>query len=118
MTLYEMNQAGYASISAMTNSEIETAIIKDILEYLNAHPSKYYMLLNNDEHYYTLFVRKSVVCTAKGLADEIIDVVKTLGQLKGIEYNQEQEYVEFWISNSDQTIMFALFDYEKGVIEV
>ena len=46
----------------------------------------------------------------------MVDVVKTLGTLKGIEVRDDM--VEFWIKNGETCNMYAMFDYSRGVIEV
>lgn len=55
MTLYELNQAGYASLPKMTKAELDTAK-EDIITFLRSHDSQYYMMLNHDNKYFTLFV--------------------------------------------------------------
>ena len=123
MTLYEMNQAGYASLPKMAKSAIEArrqAIIEwleqTIMPGYDNEQSIYFMLLNNDLHYYTLFVWGEN--DANVLANEIISIVKDLGTLKSIELNDNGAW-EFWITKPDaSTNAYYLFDYTQGVIEV
>lgn len=116
MTLYELNQAGYASLPNMTYGEI-TKIKELITKFLNDHKSRYYAMINNDKRYFTVFAYKKDQNSTK-LASEIVDVAKTLGNIKAIEV--EDDMVEFWIMpfSEKECVMFALFDYKKGVIEV
>ena len=114
MTLYELNQAGYASLPNMTKTEIQKA--KDsLLQYLTTFDSNTYMLLNNESHYYTIFMYKSRHDYLK-MVNEIFSLVLELGDLKGIERNGS--YVEFWITKDSECKMYMLFDYERGVIRV
>ena len=50
MTLYELNQAGYASLPKMTKAELEKAK-RNIITFLDSNNSRYYMMLNHDNKY-------------------------------------------------------------------
>jgi len=122
MTLYELNQAGYTGLPKMAKSAIEkkrcdiTEWLDDILPYYDMEQDIYFMLLNNERHYYTIFTWKEG--ESYDLASEIISVVKDLGTLKSIELNNDNAW-EFWITHPDTTTQaYYLFDYTKGVIEV
>ena len=118
MTLYEINKSAYASLPKMTSAEKERARDK-ILNYVEKHNNysrEYFMLLNNDLHYYTIFCWMNK--TAKTLIDEIMDITESLGKLKAIEIN-DNDAIEFWITNQDNECnMYIFFDYTNGVIEV
>lgn len=123
MTLYEMNQMGYASLPKMAKSEIETmkSKIRDWLVGMfmrsENDSSDYFLLLNNESHYYTVFnwCKGSV----DDLLNEVFSIVKELGTLKSIEPTENNGAWEFWITGQDAvTRMYLLFDYTRGVIEV
>ena len=114
MILYELNQAGYASLPKMTKAELEKAK-ENIITFLDSHDSSYYMMLNHDNKYYTLFTYIDKRDKDK-MALEIISVAKSLGELKSIEVNGD--ILEIWILYNNKCDMYALFNYEKGVIQV
>lgn len=115
MTLYEVNQQVYNQLPKITKAELEKA--KDrLLKFISNHNDTYYMMLNHDKKYYTIFVIKRGDRIIE-MINEIIDVSKSLGQIKGIEIT-DQEMIEIWISNGDECNMYAVFPYDKGVIEV
>lgn len=114
MTLYELNQAGYASLPKMTKAELEKAK-GNIITFLDSNDSRYYMMLNHDNKYFTLFTYENDVNKNK-MASEIISVSKTLGEIKAIEINGN--IVEIWILYGEKCDMYAFFDYTKGVIQV
>lgn len=117
MTLYELNQAGYAALPKMTKAELEQAEEK-IVNYLKSNDSKYYMMINNEINYYTLYTYNSLHDYEK-MAKEMIDVAKTLGSIKGIELSDSEEYIEFWIlDKKDMCRAYLMFNYEAGVIEI
>lgn len=115
MTLYELNQAGYTSLPPLSDEGWGTARAA-LLQYLTTFESNYYMLLNNELHYYTIFTWESKVHDCFTLADEIISIAKALGKVKAIERNGET--VEFWIETDGECNMYVLFDYERGVVAV
>lgn len=125
MTLYEMNQAGYASLPRMAKSAVETKRVQvsdwlqeTILPQYYNEQNIYMMLLNNDinYHYYTIFAWQEG--SSNALATEIFSIVKELGTIKAIEKNDNGAW-EFWITNQKgATNAYYLFDYTQGVIEV
>lgn len=125
MTLYELNQAGYAAMPKMAKSKIiekqdkVSEWLKDIVKTYDSETNIYFMLLNNDLHYYTLFNwLASGGGTDDTVAREIFSIVKDLGTLKSIELNDDGAW-EFWITSPDATTnVYCLFDYTRGVIEV
>ena len=114
MTLYEMNQIAYNKLPKMPKAEIRRATEK-LEQFLTEHDSKYYMMLNVDGRYYTVYTYNQEH-DVKKMAFEMIDVAKTLGILKGIEV--QDDMVEFWIQQDKTCSMYAMFDYTQGVIEV
>lgn len=113
MNLYEFNQAGYASLPKMTKAEIEKAK-EEIIRFLKSHDSNFYMMLNHDTRYFTLFTYKTK--SYSNMAKEMISIAKSLGQLKSIEINGD--IIEFWIQYEGKCNMYAVFDYQRGVIQV
>lgn len=111
MTLYELNQMGYENLPKMTKAEIEQSkeVFKQLIE---ENPGTYYMLLNHDIRYFTLFV-KSEKTSLDNFINEIYSILKPLGTLKSIELNKYKA-IEIWIDNH----CFLFFNYDKGVVEV
>lgn len=114
MTLYEMNQVAYNQIPKMPKAEIQKAT-EEIEQFLIKHDSKYYMMLNVDGRYYTVYTYNQEH-DVKKMAFEMMDVATTLGILKGIEVRDDM--IEFWIKDNETCNMYAMFDYTQGVIEV
>ena len=123
MTLYEMNKIGYSSLPRMSKSEIATMkerVTKWISEQdLNSPNSDiFFILLNNDLHYYTIFAWEAHGGSCGDVTEEIFSIVKDLGTLKSIEFNDNGAW-EFWITGKDAVSnMYLLFNYTEGVIKV
>ena len=115
MTLYDLNKAGYASLPSLTEKGWSDA--RDaLLQYITTFKSDFYMLLNNDLHYYTIFTWQSRSYDWFSMVDAIIEIVRDLGNVKAIERNGPN--VEIWIEQNGECNMYVLFDYERGVVTV
>lgn len=88
---------------------------KEILNYVNTTRVNYYMLLNNELRYYTVF-HKNKKRNATSIEKEVIECAKELGAIKSIGPN-EDGVIEIWITDGDKSYPLYFFDYEKGVIE-
>ena len=116
MNIYELNKAGYANLPSLTPEQIE-ASKPALIQFLTTFSSRYYMLVNNESHYYTLFTYGGL-SNIETLADEILSIVKELGEIKSIERNKRM--MEFWIVDKvdKECRLYPFFDYSRGVIEV
>lgn len=116
MTTYEFNKAAYSSLPNISQKEFSDAKVL-IEKYLEGKPSRYYMVLNNESHYYTLYTFTKNFSFSV-MAEEILSVMETLGDIKAIHETEDKEAIEFWIINEDECKVYYLFDYSKGVIEI
>lgn len=113
MNLYEFNQAMYQNVAPITRFD---GMRKQIKDYLKAHPSRYYLMLNNEKRYYTFYTfRKEYKFDT--MTDNILEIIKDLGEIKDVTVN-DSDALEFWIVYDGRPTMFLLFDYTRGVIEV
>lgn len=119
MTLYEFNKAGYGSLPNMDEEALSQASIhvKEFLERKTPF-SKYWLLLSNENKYYTIFHRNSTNFSFNDLTSEIMSIAQDLGGIKSIELDDSGSALEFWISYNGECSLFLLFDYTAGVIEV
>lgn len=112
-TLYEMNQNLVDQEKEMSNSAIRELINKVSVWFAN-HEGKYFMLLNNDQHDYTIFHR---VAHGSGVATtECIGCLTDRGGLVSGEIQPDGNW-EFWIHTPEGSLVYYLFDYTNAVIE-
>ncbi len=115
MNLYELNQAGYISLPNMNKADILDAKAK-VRNFLAHNFGKYYMLLCNELHYYTVFdlMKPNSSIT---LVKELFNVILVeLGTLKAVEINDTS--IEFWIEKDGECHMYAFFNYDRGVVQL
>ena len=56
MNTYELNKIAYAKLPILTQASPERGAALQILaKYIQDHNNQYFMFLNNDVHYYTIF---------------------------------------------------------------
>ena len=119
MTLYEINKQAYNKLPDM--SAQETHAKRDLVEeFLKTHPAEYYMCLNNENRYYTIYTHNNNDDrNYKKMAYEIIEIMAELGGIKDIDLTPSGDAVEFWVNyeNIDVCVCY-LFPYDKGVVKV
>ncbi len=114
MTLYEVNKMAYQNIPPITDIQ---AMQRTVMNFLNNYKSRFYMLLNNENHYYTIFVWKHNN-NEKKACKLIVEIATELGPIKDIVQNDDTQALEFWIDYNGEPTLFVLFDYAKGVVEI
>ena len=115
MTVYDINKAAYKQQKTLSRDKI-LSYLPQINKFLTINPSNYYMLLNNELHYYTMFVWKNGA--VNDMTSELLKVVKSLGEVKGIEV--QIDMIEFWVydKEKDDCFIYPFFSYAEGVIEI
>lgn len=114
MTLYELNKAAYASAKPLDIFTLN-ARKEEFMKFLAE--GTYYMLLCNELRYYTVFANKTK--NDSQMATEFISIITNLGEVLDVEYSKKMGAYEVWIRNSEtqEVNMYALFNYDWGVIE-
>ena len=122
MTLYEFNQIGMSALPDFTEEDL----LKTKEEFdgwiKDRKANKYYMLLNKENSYYTLFhIQSSFVLKDISLTffAELCECLKTFGTIKSIDLTEDGTAYEIWVKDEDnQNFMFMLFPYDLGVIQI
>lgn len=112
MTFYEANKNLYTNITPMKKQDVK----KVIDDFLQEHESCYYLMLNHEIKYYTLFHTHDF--NSMTMNCEMYSIIKGLGPVLDIEYNKNTQMLEVWIRYEGEPIMFGIFDYTRGVVEV
>lgn len=121
VVLYTMNR----SIIAQNFPHADENKIKQfrsiITKWLEENDANYYMLLNNELHYYTIF-KFDPTGTYEHFNDELIDVFKYVGPIRDIHVDNNGAIAIWadWNCDKDDTLphCFYLFNYDKGVVEI
>lgn len=113
MNIYEFNKGIYANIPPMKDENARTVVFN----YLNANKATYYLMLNHDIHYYTLFHVKDE-WRASLISFDMMEIFNELGDIVDVIDNKDNGMLEVWIRQEDEVLMFGLFNYDQGVVEV
>lgn len=115
-TFYQMNQSVISALPAYTDEQISQAKEK-IKTYVKDTNNHYYMLLNNETHYYTV-LEVGVNPKYKSVEDEVISCLRELGTIKSIVKDEDHNAIECWATtDKEDTHVYYLFPYDKGVIK-
>lgn len=115
LSLYDLNKQIIAQLPNLTDQEIEEK--KTILrEFKKVREAQFYMLLNNEIRYYTLFEINDAFLNTYPFEQEVVNCLLSLGSIKAIDLNSDG-VIEAWVDNVDAgIIVLYLFPYDEGVI--
>lgn len=123
VNLYDFNRVNMGKLPLLeTEAELECAKIM-IKNFINANPDTYYMLLNHDNRYFTVFNFKGGLLSElkiKVMANDVIECMKNFGfGIIDISPNEAGNALEVWVKNieTDAVFMYLLFPYGFGVLE-
>lgn len=113
LSLYEINQQVISQLPSPTEEEkgkmFET--IKDYI-YKTCRMNKYFMLLNNELRYYTIFER--AITAYEDFILCLKDCLASVGDIKTIE--EENGAIGIWITTSEYCHCLYLFPYDEGIV--
>ena len=112
MSLYDINKSVYLKKDNLDDFGISEgkALIRS---YVKKTKAKYYMLLNNELKYYTVFAIDDEGSNKIDL--EVISTLKEFDNIKDIK--EDNDSIEIWATLNGELGYFLFFDYDKGVIK-
>lgn len=116
LTLYDVGKSVCAQLPELTESELFNSkqLVKNYLVNQLAKDEDYFMLLNHEIRYFTLF-HNCCGSTEEEITEEVFEIVSELGPIKTVQYSDsEGNAVEFWIGDK----IYLFFPYTRGVVEV
>lgn len=115
--LFELNQGAMTAAPAMGVEAIQSAK-QLIADFIAEKDSNYFMLLSNEQKYYTVFITGFDTGTAfnyNKIENEVIECLQDRGTLKDVD--KTHDGIEFWVTEKDNSYVYYLFDYKGGVIK-
>lgn len=117
-TLYDINKQAVIQEIPLSKEELDEEL-KLVKEYIINH-KRYFMLLNNDKHDYTLF-NLSELPTKNKIINAVQDFKECLinrGKIIGIEKSDVSDALEIWIKDySNEPLCYYFFKYDDAIIE-
>lgn len=118
MSLYEINQSIISQLPPYNADQICELMSKiSNWDAENNTRVKYYMLLNNDKHYYTIFHYDDNFNCAdfRSLGQGVLILLQEMGY-SIISDEILNDHCEIWVKNSQETVVYLLFPYDQGVV--
>lgn len=118
MSLYEINQSLISQLPPYDEEKVD-----DLIERINHwdidknYRVTYYMMLNNDKHYYTIlrYEDKITHTDFSTLGEAVIVLLKEMGY-KIMSDEIIDDHCEIWVKNDEETIAYLIFPYDQGVV--
>ena len=117
ISLYEMNKQAFNQIKPY-DQIILNKKCKEMSSHIWNQDSDYWMLLCRERNDYTIFHRKSTY-ENNLLFEALKDCLNNRGYVLDITQQNDGNY-EIWIRDFDtkENIVYYLFDYHAGIVEV
>ena len=125
VSLYELNQGIINGMPALSGDEVLKRA-QLFFDWVAENKGNYYMLLNNELHYYTIFHNHNHAgfpdddpINIDDFWSELLDTLKYAGTIKEMEVDTNGAW-SIWIDwhNQKTCHCFYLFPYDEGVVEV
>lgn len=117
MTLYEINQSIICQSPPYSDEQI-SVLIENLNNWdIKQHTSvKYYMLLNNEKHYYTvLHYKNSDHTDFENLGKSVVSLLKEMNY-SILDEEENEDHYEIWVKKDKETLCYLLFPYDQGVV--
>lgn len=116
MSLYQINQNIISQLPAYNNEAIQNLQNK-INDFEDKCFNKYFMLLCNDIHYYTVLSYEALLDNEfHSLGEAVVGLLLERDYTIHAE-EETEDHIEIWIKdNEENTYVFMLFSYDQGVV--
>lgn len=114
---YELMKTAVIQLSDYNQAQIEQAKNK-IIKFREQNPAQYYMMLNRDYNYYTLFNYDKNNTNPKDKFEEaVMDCILVQGKVKAVDFKDKTDKIEFWVQTDEETCSVGyVFPYDEGVV--
>ena len=112
MNLYEINKSVYSQMEPLSDESLDY-LKRDIDK---GFTGKYYLLYGKEISYFTLFEKQED--SEETLGEAVLSCLKPFGKIYSYEFRDEEEVVEIWVHNEENSLatVLHLFNYENGVV--
>lgn len=119
LSLYDMNKQIINQLTPFTEDQIDELKNK-IDDFKNRYTDNFFMFLNNEKHYYTIFYQNNTNSNPEflGLGAAVIQIIKEFGEdIKIMSADDFEDRYEIWLKQNDESSVYILFPYGKGVVD-
>lgn len=112
MSLYELNKSAVNQMPKYTEEQLND-LCAEINQFEHGHGGFYYMLLNNEQHYYTV-LHLDQIAEFNNLGEAVIELLSDLGPIAAHEVYDDR--IEIWVKEEVEAFVYLLFNYDRGVV--
>lgn len=114
---YELMKTAVLQMSDYNLAQIEQAK-NEIIKFREKNPAQYYMMLNRDYNYYTLFnYDKTNNIPEDKFEEAVMDCILNQGSIKNIGFEKGTNKLEYWVKTDENNCSVGyLFPYDEGVV--
>lgn len=115
MNMYDINKQIIAQLPAI-DEENMIAVKRDVIrKYCDQMKAEYYMMLCRDINYYTMF-KIDLKQADETIEDVLVECAECIGAVKSIDFIEDAQALELWMTNEEDTYVAYFFPYDQGVI--
>ena len=115
MSMYNINKQIIAQLPPIDEADMVAVKREIIRKYCDQMKAEYYMLLCRDINYYTVF-RMDIKLADETIEDVLVDCANYIGAIKSIGFTEDEQALELWMTNEEDTYAAYFFPYDQGVI--
>ena len=115
VSMYDINKQIIAQLSPIDEEDMVVVKREIIRKYCDQMKAEYYMLLCRDINYYTVF-RIDIKLADETIEDVLVDCANYIGAIKSIGFTEDEQALELWMTNEEDTYAAYFFPYDQGVI--
>ena len=116
INLYDLNKSVISQLPELTMAQIREKM-QVIEQFMLKKTDKHFMLLCNEQHYYTIFEHDNLL-TFPTFGAAVCEIITNLGKVYSIELTEDEGAIEIWIAlpEEEQPSAYYLFPYDAGVV--
>lgn len=115
LSMYDINKQIISQLDTLTEDDLCTIKEMIIRKYCDKMAAEYYMLLCRDINYYTVF-KIDLKNADEPVDDVLIECANDIGAIKSIGFTEDEQALELWMTNEEDTYVAYFFPYDQGVI--
>lgn len=115
MQAYDINKQIVGQLEILDEIALASKA-KEIRDFAYSSNYKFFMLLCRDLNYYTVFYLDAKQAD-ETIEDVVIECAQDVGEIKAIDFVENNVAIEFWVTNEDnESFVMYFFPYDNGVV--
>ena len=115
ISLYDLNKTAMNQMFPY-NEEQLAHLRKDLKAFEKRNLGNFYMILNNESHYYTILHFNNYLANNEFyyIDEAVLTLMSELGDI--VAHEIYDDHIEIWVKNNGDSKAYLLFNYDRGVV--